>query len=129
MCIAPHDSTAMAQANADDGGAQSTSSIGDMLDMGLGDNEWPHDFDWGEDSDEVYRTFEDEERSVAFDILWDETETYPREIDDEVVAAILDDTDHWYLITYEDQTRRVSATGLALYAYLDDDADVEVSDE
>lgn len=98
-------------------------TIGDMLDMGLDEVDWPHDFDFDEeDYDEHTR----HDRSIAFDILWDETGTYPPELDEDVVYALIDEDDHKYRISVNDQERDVGATGLALMAYLDDDASVEV---
>lgn len=103
-----------------------TSSIGEMLDM---DPEsgivWNHDFDFEEDD---YDDHTRHDRSIMFDIIWDELGTYPPEIDDDpVIDAILDDDDHEYAITIDGETRTVGYTGIAMYAHFDEDVDVEVA--
>lgn len=102
-----------------------TNSIEDMLDMSL-----DPDDDSELLSDEPLWTHEGDERGLAFVVLWDENGYPPRRDQDAVERALLDDDSHEYRITYPDldRTRTVSATGLALFAYTDDDADVEVLD-
>lgn len=101
-----------------------TNSIEDMLDMSLN----PDD-DSPLLSDEPFWFYEGEPRGLAFVVLWDENGYPPRRDLDAVERAILDDESHEYRVAYSgEDTRTVSATGLALFAYTDDDADVEVID-
>lgn len=104
---------------------EQTNSIGDMLGMDFDEVEWPHDFNFDEDD---YDQHTRHERGIEFDILWDELDEYPVGIDDPVVEALLDDRDHRYLIEYEDQERETAVLGLALFAYLDDEATVTVKE-
>lgn len=105
-----------------------TTSIGDMLDMDFESEIDAFVERIGYDADEEsWRVHDGEERSLAFDIIWTATGNYPPEIEGEpVVDAILDDSDHNYRVTLPDRETQVSPTGLALFAYLDDTADVEV---
>lgn len=104
--------------------AENGNTIGDMLDRDFGSeaNELPFDFD-----EEEYDQVTDFERGIEFDILWDETGQYPPTIDDDVVHAILDDEGHNYRVTIGDDRRETSVMGIALFAHLDDEADVEVA--
>lgn len=103
-----------------------TSSIADRLGMDFDDLETGYNFDEdGEDYDQWTRF----DREMLFDIVWDYAETYPPEIDDPVVEALIDDDDHRYHIVYDDQDRTTAVPGIALFAWADDGADVEVVED
>lgn len=104
----------MAQAN----------TVGDVLGMDFEEALSGLDFNFDEEQYDQYTRFE---RTIAFDILWDELDEYPRDIveNDPVLTGIEDDRDHRYTIKYgEDDVRETAVPGLVLFAWLDPDAEV-----
>lgn len=98
-----------------------TNSIGDQLGIDFDDLETPYDFE-GDVTDQGFR-------EAVHDILWDETGVYPPSLDDPIVDALMDDTDHQYRLSLGDNVRTTGVTGIALFAYLDDEVEVEVIDD
>lgn len=115
-------------------------TIGDMLDMSVDEATEGVSFDFDFDEDE-YDEWSRFDRSMAFDILWDELsgddhdlvddDGYPRDLveHDEIVGALCSNRDRRYRVEYPDgQERVLSATGVVLYAWMDPDAEVSFAD-
>lgn len=106
--------------------ARPTNSIQDQLSIGLDLDDIDSGVDWSEDGED-YDQHTEFDRGPEFDIIWEETDTYPPTIDSDVVHALIDDTDHEYRIEFLDgRTREVKVTAIAMFAYLDEEAHVEV---
>jgi len=122
---------------------QNGNTLGDVLGMDLEEAIGGLGFDFDGEQYDKWTRFE---RSPAFDILWDEfagmdelpedvvglvdDDGYPRDLveQDPIVKALCSNRDRRYRIVYPDDERTVSATGIALYAYLDPDAEVSFAD-